>query len=87
MSYNNSKLPTKGFLEERNWPVVTIFHLFFSIADFCQPQLTNPRRYQLTEGDFTDFPENGQKSLNVDFWLKMAIFDQTSTPSYGSPHL
>ena len=46
VSYNNSKLPTKGFLEERNWPVVTIFHLFFSIADFCQPQLTNPLQFQ-----------------------------------------
>ena len=45
-SYNNSKLPTKGFLERKNRPIVAIFHLIFIIDDFCQPQLTNPSQLE-----------------------------------------
>ena len=46
VSYNNSKLPTKWFLERKNRPIVAIFHLFFVIDNFCQPQLTNPSRFE-----------------------------------------
>ena len=33
-------LKTSG--EPKKWPIVAIFHLFFTIANFCQPPLTNP---------------------------------------------